>query len=143
MVVDVTEVEVQRAPRKRGFAALPVLWLCATMTLFQNLNALYFFYPRQEKQFNMHTLFWVLWAGMLLYALVARPQPTKQPLPADDAPEPRFHWLGWLAGGFLVLGLVIAAAGFVNGERTMTSANTRWPVWVWTEGPFPREEAKP
>ncbi len=129
--------------RWQRLAALPVLWLCATMTLFQNLNALYFFYPRQEKQFNMHTLFWVLWAAMLAYAAIARPQPTKQPLPADDAPEPRFHWLGWLAGGLLTLGLVIAVAGFVNGERTMTSANTRWPQWAWTEGPFPREKAKP
>jgi hypothetical protein len=78
-----------------------------------------------------------------LYALIARPQPTKQPLAADDAPEPRFHWLGWMAGGFVVLGVVIVAAGFVNGERTMTSANTRWPVWVWTEGPFPGKQTKP
>ncbi|MEX2114697.1 MAG: hypothetical protein WD845_16010 [Pirellulales bacterium] len=123
-------------------AALPVLWLCGTMVLFQNLNALYFFYPRQEKQLNMHTVFWVLFGAMVLYALVARPRPTTTPLAEIDAPEPRFHWIGWLAGGLAVLGLAIVAAGFVNGERTMTSANTRWPQWVWTEGPFPRD-AKP
>jgi hypothetical protein len=41
-----------------------------------------------------------------------------------------------------VLGLAIFAAGFVNGDKTMQSANTRWPRWVWTEGPFPRDGVK-
>jgi uncharacterized membrane protein YdcZ (DUF606 family) len=110
------------------------------MTLFQNLNALYFFYPRQEKQINMHTVFWALFVGMLLYAVICRPRPTERPLPADDAAESRFPWLKWLAGGYLALGFIILAAGFVNNEQTMKSANTRWPRWAWTDGPFPREE---
>ncbi len=124
-------------------AALPVLWLCGTMLLIQNLNALYFYYPRQPNQFNMHSLFWAMYAAMALYALIARPRPTTVPMPEPDAPEPRFHWLGWLAGGVLGLALVILATGFVNGKQTMTSANTRWPRWSWSEGPFPGHEAKP
>jgi hypothetical protein len=133
--------------RWQRLAAFPVLWLCITMTLFQNLHALYFFYPRQPNQFNMHSVFWVLVAGMLVYAVVSaflgRPLPTARPLATDKVPDPRFPWLAWLAGGFVASGVVIVAAGFVNGERTMTTANTRWPIWSWTDGPFPREEAAP
>ena len=84
----------------------------------------------------MHTLFWVLWAAMLVYAAIARPQPTKQPLPAEDGRAAVFHWLGLAGGGFLTLGLVIAVAGFVNGERRDLG---QYPLaqWAWTEGPFP------
>src|SRR5262249_54854591 len=48
--------------RRMRWAALPVLWLSGTMVLFQNLNALYFFYPVRPKTINMHNVFWVLLA---------------------------------------------------------------------------------
>ncbi len=122
--------------RWQRLAALPVLWLSFTMILFQNLNALYFFYPSREKFVNMHNVFWAIFALMLAYALFAHPKPVAEPQDAN-APEPFFHWLGWLAGAVLAVGLIIFAAGFVNGEMTMKSANTRWPRWSWTDGPFP------
>ena len=83
--------------RWQRLAALPVLWLSFTMILFQNLNALYFFYPSRERFVNMHNVFWAMFALMLAYALFARPKPVAEPQDAN-APEPFFHWLGWLAG---------------------------------------------
>ena len=129
--------------RAQRFAALPVLWLCGTMLLFQNLNALYFWYPAREKQVNMHLVFWVLFGLMVLYAAIARPRAVPEPAGPTAETEPRFRAVGWLAGSVVALALLIVAAGFVNGEKTMQSANTRWPRWAWTEGPFPRAEAAP
>jgi hypothetical protein len=124
-------------------AVVPLLWLCGTMLLFQNLNALYFWYPHRENLVNMHNVFWVLFALLALYGLLARPRATDQPLPSAEQAEPRVHWLGYLAGAAAVLGFIIFAAGFVNGPKTMQSANTRWPQWVWTEGPFPGAKPQP
>ena len=129
--------------RATRLAAVPVLWLCGTMLLFQNINALYALYPSSEKLVNMHTVFWVMFGLMVLYAVIARPRPTTVPLGTDEGAEPRFHWLGWLAGGVVALALIVLAAGFVNNEKTMPSANTRWPAWTWRDGPFPRAEAEP
>jgi hypothetical protein len=130
--------------RRQRFAVLPVLWLSATMLLLQNLNALYFFYPIRPKLFNMHSVFWAMLGLMVLYAAIARPKSIAEPARRDAEPEqtdavPRFHWVGLLAGAVAAVGLLIFAAGYVNGARTMTSANTRWPIWTWTQGPFPRE----
>ena len=127
--------------RRQRLAMLPVLWLSLTLLLFQNLNALYFFYPHHDNQFNMHHVFWVMFGLMVAYAAIARPRPVDESVAVD--PEPRFRWEAWIAGAAICLGLVIFAAGYVNGPRTMTSANTRWPHWVWTQGPFPRDAAKP
>lgn len=136
--------------RRQGLAMVPVLRLSLTMLLFQNLNALYFFYPHRDKQINMHHVFWIMLGLMMLYAVLARPRPVVEPVPADALgkptealPEPRFHWAGLLAAAAVCLALIVYAAGYVNGEKTMTSANTRWPVWVWTQGPLPRETDKP
>ncbi|MGD9723508.1 MAG: hypothetical protein AB7O59_19500 [Pirellulales bacterium] len=129
--------------RAQRLAAFPVVWLCGTMLLFQNLNALYFYYPRDPKLINMHNVFWMLFIPMVLYAVFVRLQPTTVPAPTEGAREPRFHWLGWLAGAAATVGLVIVLAGFINNEQTMRSANTRWPQWTWTEGPFPRDKVGP
>lgn len=118
------------------FAAVPVLWLSLVMLLFQNLHALYFFYPADEKRVNMHNVFWVWWALMALYALLPRPEPVAETAETIDT---RTAWLLWLGGALAALALAIVAAGFVNGEVTMKSANTRWPLWTWSQGPFPRE----
>jgi hypothetical protein len=125
--------------RRQSWAALPVLWLSLTMLVFQNLNALYFFYPRVASQINMHSAFWIMFGLMVLYAVLARPRPAAEPATG----EPRFNWAVCLGASLVCLALVIFAAGYVNGPKTMTSANTRWPVWVWTEGPFPRDTANP
>ena len=81
--------------RRQRLAVLPVLWLSATMLLFQNLNALYFFYPRVPRQINMHNVFWVMFALMALYAAVARPRPVAEPAGTDAEAEPtRFPLAG-------------------------------------------------
>jgi hypothetical protein len=129
--------------RGQRWAMLPVLWLSATMLLFQNLNALYFFYPHRPNYINMHNVFWVMFGLMALYAALARPRPVPVPEDASLEAEPRFSWASWIAGAVAVLGLVVFLAGYVNGEQTMKTANTRWPAWSWQQGPFPGRAARP
>ncbi len=128
--------------RWQPLAWLPVIWLSLTMLLFQNANALYFWYPHREKQLNMHTVFWVLFGLMAAYAVTSpllRPKPSAADSQAADVPVPWPQWVAIAAACFV--GIVLAA-GFVNGEETMRSANTRWPVWSWSEGPFPGKAAE-
>jgi hypothetical protein len=124
--------------RWQQLAWFPVLWLSLTMLLFQNINALYFWYPVDMKRFNMHGLFWGMFAAMVLYVIIS---PLFKPRPAEELPEtqaePAFPYVPLAAGTVVALALFIFAAGFINGEQTMRSANTRWPRWAWTEGPFP------
>ena len=63
--------------RRQRWAMLPVLWLSGTMLLYQNLNALYLFYPARPKYINMHHVFWVMFALMAIYAAFARPRPVE------------------------------------------------------------------
>lgn len=116
------------------YAAFPVLFLSLTMVLFQNVNALYFWYPSRENHVNMHFVFWVMLFFMALYALFASRPPLTEPDEATVKVDVR-NALSWTLVVYLV---VLIVAGFANGELTMTSANTRFPVWAWTEGPFPR-----
>jgi hypothetical protein len=131
--------------RLQNWAAFPVLWLSGTMLLFQNLTALYFFYPHRAKLINMHNVFWIIFVLMIFYVVSARNHPLDEAEPETD--EPRMPtlvgWLGWIITPAAALGLVIYLAGFVNNEKTMASANTRWPVWSWNQGPFPGRAAKP
>ncbi|MCC6695162.1 MAG: hypothetical protein IT365_05985 [Candidatus Hydrogenedentes bacterium] len=120
--------------RKSHLSAFPVLYLGAVMLLIQNLNALYFFYPRQEGTINMHFVFWVLFGLMMVLAFVI--QSKGECLP--DADFERVPWPRWALTGAVVYVLILAGASITNGEITMRSANTRWPVWAWTDGPFPR-----
>jgi hypothetical protein len=123
-------VQYRKASR---WAALPVLWLSTTMVLFQNLNALYFFYPIKPGLVNMHTVFWLMLALMAVYVAVARPGPAV--VSKDELPQ--ISLMKWAAGTSAALALVILLAGFVNGEQTMKSDCTRWPQWTWSQGPFP------
>lgn len=111
-------------------ACLPVLFLSYIMLLFQNLAALYFWYPKRPDYWNTHNVFWVLFGLMVLYTLVVRPGPA-------PIGESRFRVgrvvLATLAG-FVAICVVAAS---VNGGKTMKTANTRWPVWTWSSGPFP------
>ena len=61
--------------RRERWVALPVLWLSLTMLLFQNLTAMYFFYPHRDRYINMHHVFWVMMILMLAYVAIARPRP--------------------------------------------------------------------
>jgi hypothetical protein len=118
------------------WAALPVLWLSGTMLLFQNTNALYFFTPPRPDSINMHNVFWVIFGLMVCYAAVARPRPAMDADPAS-ADDPKFPWLAWVLGSLSAFALIILLAGWINGEATMKSAQTRWPVWSSRDGPFP------
>lgn len=127
--------------RWQQLAAVPVLWLSLTMVLFQNLNALYFFTPARPRLLNMHSVFWVLLGLMALYAALVRPRPAVEPAETEgECPRLPISYALGAVGGVLALGLVILAAGAVNGEETMKSANTRWPAWTWKDGPFPPRE---
>ncbi len=124
-------------------AMLPVLWLSLTMVLYQNLNALYFFYPARPHYINMHHVFWAMFVLMVAYAVFVRPRPVEVPSDEFKTDEPAFHWQRWLIGTAVALALVILLAGFVNNEKTMRTAGTRWPVWSWSQGPFPGRAARP
>ena len=57
--------------RRERWVALPVLWLSLTMLLFQNLTAMYFYYPHRDRYINMHHVFWVMMILMLAYVAIA------------------------------------------------------------------------
>jgi hypothetical protein len=124
---------VALARGRRWPAGLPAVWLSAVMLLFQQLTALAFWRPAPPGYLNTHWLFWLLFLALPVYLLLARPG--TRPDSAEDEPWPR---LGRLAGvTAAVLAVIVLAAGMTNGPRTMRAANTRWPVWAWTDGPFP------
>jgi hypothetical protein len=125
------------------WSALPVLWLSATMLLFQNLTALYYFYPARPHYMNMHHVFWLMMSLMIAYVALVRPRPVIVAEPGGDMVERGFPWAAWLAGAIAALAIVVFLAGHVNNEKTMATANTRWPVWSWSDGPFPGRGAKP
>lgn len=118
----------------------PVLKFSGVMLLFQNLNALFFFYPHQPNQINMHVVFWVLYALMGAYVIVRwRWAPH-----SDDSERPeaadRMNYAAWVGFAVAAYVLIVLCASFVNGPTTMKCANTRWPVWSWNDGPFPGTE---
>jgi hypothetical protein len=129
--------------RRQRWAMLPVLWLSGTMLLYQNLNALYFFYPARHKYINMHHVFWVMFALMAIYAVFARPRPVEAAESELESDLPRFAWERPMAGAALVMALIIYLAGHVNNDQTMKTAGTRWPEWSWSKGPFPGRAARP
>jgi hypothetical protein len=63
-------------------------------------------------------------------------------LPHTEAADPdevadAVNWPRWVAFGAVAFVLILVGAHFVNGPETMKSANTRWPLWSWNQGPFP------
>ncbi|HOZ49213.1 MAG TPA: hypothetical protein PLO37_23345 [Candidatus Hydrogenedentes bacterium] len=118
---------------KHRFAAFPILFFSLLMLLIQNLNALYLYYPRQPHTINMHTVFWILLGLMALYALFVKQRPLVE---TDDVCE-RVPWRRAVVGALAAYALIVIAASFVNGEETMRSACTRFPVWSWQDGPPP------
>jgi hypothetical protein len=93
----------------------------------------------------MHHVFWGMLALMLIYAIFARPEPALAPASDLDfeQSEPRYAWERPMLGAAAALALVIFLAGYVNNEKTMKTAGTRWPVWSWSQGPFPGRAARP
>jgi uncharacterized membrane protein len=100
------------------------------MLLIQNLNALYPLYPRQAGSINMHFVFWVMLALMALYAAFGKREPI-----ADAAAPESPPWRRWLAASAATFAFIILLASFINGEKTMTTAETRFPLWSWRSGP--------
>ena len=78
----------------------------------------------------MHFVFWVIYGLMVLYVILGKRRDVADP---DEVAE-RVNWGRWVAGGVAVYVAIIILAGFVNGEETMASANTRFPLWSWREG---------
>ncbi|GMW01778.1 MAG: hypothetical protein AMXMBFR84_29150 [Candidatus Hydrogenedentota bacterium] len=118
-------------------AWFPVLALLLVMTLFQNIFALYYFYPGKPSFFDTNHLYWVIFLAMAGYVTWREMNEghSDDGDPADTV-EPT-AWLPIL--GIAAAGLVIAILGcaLANGSDTMKNAETRWPLWSWRDGPFP------
>ena len=108
----------------------PVLFLSLMMLLYQNLMAHYFCYPRRPSHLNTTNCFWILFAFLVLYAVLIRPKPL------DHPPKP-LAWYWVFMGTVMAFAAIVALASLTNGDLTMKSANTRWPQWTWSSGPFP------
>jgi uncharacterized membrane protein len=118
------------------FAWQPALGLSLIMVLFQNINALYFWYPARENFLNMHSVFWVLLALMVGYIALRRGHDAMH---NDDEDSWWPVAAGWSAALLLVFIATLGIASKVNGEKTMRSAEMRWPQWSWRDGtPPPR-----
>lgn len=122
--------------RNFAFTAFPVLALSFIMLLFQNLTALYFHYPPRENYINMHFVFWILFGLMVVY-VIARGR--HDPIVEPESRMLRVPWKRWSAAALGVYLFIIVASAWVNDEKTMASANMRFPQWSWTDGtPPPR-----
>lgn len=103
----------------------PILFFSFIMLMIQCLNASYFLDPSDI----MHNVNICLLILMTLFALF-------YPITEFESEEP-FNWIFWMVFGIAGYIFIIATAGNINGEETMKSANTRFPLWSWTEGPPP------
>lgn len=112
------------------WSAFPIFLLSLVMLLIQNLRVLYFLYPREPGSIDTHSFSWVLFALMALYALFIPRPPT-----VDASAPPSPPWPRWLATTAAIFALMVFLAGFVNGKTTMTTANTRFPIWSWNDPP--------
>ena len=123
--------------KRQTWAVLPVLWLSATMLLFQNLTA---HYPAVPTAFEVYQHASYILGHVHSDADLRGVRPAagrdgrrRRPKPIRDrvSSGPR----GWRAAA--ALAVVVYLAGHVNNEKTMATANTRWPVWAWPQEPFP------
>ncbi len=126
-----------QATDKSRWGALPVLWLSLVMLLFQNFRALYFFTPARENYVNMHSVFWLLFVAMVAYVAWREYKEGHTDECDSDEESDRVPWKAWSAVALVGFVIIVLGAGLVNGPTTMKTANTRWPVWSWSQGPFP------
>jgi hypothetical protein len=108
----------------------PVVFLSFTMLLYQNFMAHTFWTPLRLKYVDMHFVLMILFASLCIYAAVVKPTPI-----ANSAKPMPLRWI--VVGTGISFALIIALASRTNGDLTMKSANTRWPQWTWSSGPFP------
>lgn len=121
-------------------AALPVLAFSLLMLLYQNLHALYFWYPTREGYINMHSVFWVLFGLMVLFVLAFEfVWPWRREATLPEEAFDRVPWRLWVAATVGTYLLIVVLAGWTNGEETMKSANMRFPIWSWRDGSDPPE----
>lgn len=118
------------------WGALPVMALCLFLLIIQNLNALRFWYPPRENFINMHNVIVGMYVLMLVYVVWNAFRHAPAPV-ADDTATELVPWARWALTAAGVFVLILLSAAIVNGEETMASANTRWPLWNWRDGPFP------
>lgn len=118
-------------------AALPVLVFVGLMLLIENVYSLYFFLPSRENFIEMRIVWWSLYGLMIVYALLAakrssvgRDEPVGEEAESESVP-----WKTWVSVGLVGYLLILVGSAFVNGEKTMQSANTRFPLWSWRDGP--------
>ncbi|GMW00992.1 MAG: hypothetical protein AMXMBFR84_21290 [Candidatus Hydrogenedentota bacterium] len=127
----------------RRWPWFPVVWLSLTMVLYQNANALYFFRPPVPNYINMHTVFWILFILMTVHVIAQLFKDGPSPYPPENAEQLKpFKAYKWVLASAISYVVLLVAAGFVNGKETMKSANTRFPIWAWPEGPFPGVQPK-
>ncbi len=108
------------------YFAFPVLALAGVMLIIQYLNAFYFLHPYRIMH-NVNLSFLVL---MGIYAVFYR----QTEFVVDEEEYEEFRWWRWAIGGICIYILILIAAGYINGEETMKSANTRFPLWSWRDG---------
>ncbi len=115
---------------------LPVLALTGVMLLFQNVFSMYFIVPKTPGDVDTRTFYWFVLVAMIGYvtyqALNNGPEDLSEGI--DDATDFKTWLIPLLAVASFIVCVFIT--GGTNGEQTMKSAATRWPVWVWNEGPF-------
>ncbi|RJP19332.1 MAG: hypothetical protein C4527_27530 [Candidatus Omnitrophota bacterium] len=111
---------------KTDHVAFPILSLSLFMLLIQYLHAFYFLYPFHI----MHNVNLVFLIVMGIYAFFSKNE--EYIIPEDEYDY--FLWGKWIAGLIVAYIVIILLAGVINGEETMKSACTRFPVWSWREG---------
>lgn len=111
---------------------LPVVALSTVMVLIQQVNALHPWYPPYQG-LNMHNVLLALYLVTLLFVAFYGLHGS-----SDQKSNPaQLNYLAYAALGLASFAVCIIGSFAVNGEKTMQSANTRWPVWAWTDGPYP------
>lgn len=112
---------------KYTFAAFPLLFFSFLMLLIQYLNAFYFIHPYRIMH-NVNLVFLVL---MVIYAVCIK----KEEFVIAEEKYNQFRPWKWLIGAVAAYLILLVLASFINGEETMRTANTRFPLWSWRDGP--------
>jgi hypothetical protein len=113
-------------------SAFPVLALMGVMLLVDNIKSLFPFTPPDQGSFRVEATFWIFYILMLALLPIINRSATTVPAQAVKRDLALKKVLLW---SLLIYIFILIVAGIVNGPKTMSSANTRWPVWSWTNGP--------
>lgn len=134
---------------RQRWAWFPVIALSLLMLLFQNISCGYYWElqatpaPEARAFVNMHSVFWILFAGMIVFVVAFELFWPQKEVIEEDLAADVIPWSRWLSLSFATFALILVGAAFTNGEETMRTANTRFPVWNWSnDGPFPGSPEK-